>query len=343
MKLNDIRHLLKGHLTAIVGSIILLSGISGCSTDYYQEGTTNSNGLLKLEIKGASSVSAFDVNPIQDIRMFTSYRGGMQDGKFSYEIYNIDRQATTLTSQIKTGDWNLTLLSPQGTTTLHNPVAGQPMSGQVMYEYTPVLKPGEKSTPASEFLFGETVLPTVIADNTTTVNDVTMARNVAKIEVFVEKANNIDLGGTQKLELTGVPSKIDWKGHLMPSKASPDTLTVPLMGYFKFQPLTGGGFGSDTLEFIIPAHRGTDFLLSDGSLNSHPTDVVETKMWLKLTIKTASGETVMAKAQQLPVVVLCNQIMRLKLKLNSLDLSLKWDFTTMPTWTVVESSDTNLH
>lgn len=344
MKLNDIRHLLKGRLPVIAGSIILLSGISGCSTDYYQEGTTNSNGLLKLEVKGASSVLAFNVDPMQDIRMFTSYRGGMHDGKFSYEIYNIDRQTTTLTSQIKTGDWNLTLLSPQGTTIIHNPVAGQPMSGQLMYEYKPVTDAQGKSTPASEFLFGKTALPTVGVDQTATVNNVSMARNVAKIEVFVEKANNIDLGGTQTIELTGVPSKIDWEGRLMPSKDNPDTLKFPLKGKLQFQALSGGGFGSDTLAFVIPAHRGTDFLNADGTLNPNPTDTLTQKMRLKVTILNAQGETVLAKAQQLPAVAKCNQILRLKLKLNSLDFSLQYDFTALPDWGgTVTSGNTELN
>lgn len=344
MKLNDIRHLLKGRLPVIAGSIILLSGFSGCSTDYYQEGTTNSNGLLKLEVKGASSVLAFDVNPMQDIRMFTSYRGGVHDGKFSYEIYNIDRQPSTLTSQIKTGEWNLTLLSPQGATIIHNPVAGQPMSGQLMYEYKPVKDAQGKSTPASEFLFGKTALPTVVVDQTTTVNNVSMARNVAKLRIFVEKASNIDLGGTQKIELTGVPSKIDWEGHLMPSKNNPETVANPLTGNFTFQPLAGGGFKSDTLDFIIPAHRGSDFLLSNGSLNPTPTDVVEKKMSLRIVIKNRDGDIVLDKTKEFPEVVRCNQIMEVKLKLNSLDYSLQYDFTTLPDWgTSITSGDSELN
>lgn len=344
MKLNGIRHLLKERITGLLWGMALLSGLSGCSADYYPEGSTESKGLLKLEARGTSGVSAFAVDPIEDTRLLISYRGGTYDGKFSYEIYNIERGVNSLTSQIKTGDWNLTLLSPQGATSIHNPVAGQPMAGQLMYEYTPVTDAGGQSTPASEFLFGKTALPTVVVDQATTVNSVTMARNVAKIEVFVEKANNIDLGGTQTIELTGVPSKIDWEGRLMPSADSPDTLKASLTGKLQFQALPGGGFGSNTLAFVIPAHRGTDFLDAGGSLNPSPTDVVGRKMWLKVTIQNASGETVLAKAQQLPAVALCNQIMRLKLKLNSLDFSLQYDFTALPDWGgTVTSGNTELN
>lgn len=333
MELNFIRHLLKGRIAGIVWGIVLLSGMTGCSTDYYQEGDTVSNGLLKLEAKGTSAVGLFPVDPIQDIRMLVSYRGGGYDGKFSYEIYNIERLVNSLTSQIRTGDWNLTLLSPQGKTTrIHNPVAGQPMAGQLMYKYTPALDKNGKSTPAAEFLFGKAALPTVNTDQTISINNVTMARNVARVEFFVGKANNIDVNGTQKIELLGVPSKIDWEGHLMPLKNSPDTLSTPLVGTLKFKALTGGGFGSDTLAFIIPAHRGTDFLNADGSLNSNPQDIVTRKMSVRVTIIDSQGESVLTKTKELPAVAKCNQVLRLQLKLNSLDFSLKYNFEALPEW-----------
>ncbi len=342
MELNFIRHLLKGRIAGIVWGIVLLSGMAGCSTDYYQEGTTDSNGLLKLEAKGASS--SFAVDPIQDIRMLVSYRGGVYDGKFSYEIYNIERLVNSLTSQIRTGDWNLTLLSPQGKTTqIHNPVAGQPMAGQLMYEYTPALDKNGKSTPAAEFLFGKAALPTVNADQTVSIDNVTMARNVAKVEFFVEKASNIDLSGTQKIELIGVPSKIDWEGHLMPSKNSPDALSTPLVGTLKFKALPGGGFASDTLAYIIPAHRGTDFLNPDGSLNPNPQDIVVPRMSVRVFITNGQGEVMMNQTKELPMPARCNQIMRVKLKLTSLDLSLSCDFSMLPVWEEVVSGDPNLH
>lgn len=343
MKLNGIRHLLKERITGLLWGMALLSGLTGCSADYYPEGSTESKGLLKLEARGTSGGAVFAVDPIEDTRLLVSYRGGVFDEKFSYEIYNIERGVNSLTSQIKTGNWNLTLLSPQGATSIHNPVAGQPMAGQLMYEYKPT-DAGGQSTPASEFLFGKTELPTVVVDQTTTVSSVTMARNVAKIEVFVEKANNIDVNGTQTIELTGVPSKIDWEGRLMPSKDNPDTLVPSLKGKLQFQALPGGGFGSNTLAFVIPAHRGMDFLNANGTLNTNPTDTLTQKMRLKVTIQNAKGETVLAKVQQLPAVAKCNQILRLKLKLNSLDFSLQYDFTALPDWGgTVTSGNTELN
>ena len=342
MELNGIRHLLKERITGLLRGMALLSGLTGCCADYYPEGSTESKGLLKLETRGTSEGAVFAVDPLEDIRLLVSYRGGEYNGKFSYEIYNIERGVNSLTSQIKTGDWNLTLLSPQGATSIHNPVAGQPMAGQLMYEYKPDTVDGQ-SMPASEFLFGTTPLPTVSVDQTVEVSSVTMARNVAKIEVFVEKASNIDSGVTQTIELTGVPSKIDWEGRLMPSAVSPDTLKAPLTGRLQFRKLPGGGFGSDTLACVIPAHRRTDFLQA-GGINSKPVDIVGRKMWLKVTIKNASGDIVLSKAKQLPAVALCNQILRLKLKLNSLDFSLQYDFTALPDWGgTVTSGDSDLN
>lgn len=345
MKLNSIRYFLNGRrIAGTVWGTALLACMFACNSDYYQ-GETESNGLLKLDAGMPAASNFLTVNPIQDIRMLLSYRGGPYDGKFSYEIYDIARQTNTLTSQIKTGDWNLTLLSPQGTAAaqIHTPIAGKPMAGQLMYEYNPVADSKGNSSPAAEFLFGKVGLPTVATDLTTTVGNVAMARNVAKVELYVEKASNIDLGGTQKVELTRVPSKIDWEGHLMPSKTNPDTLKTPLVENWTFSALQGGGFKSDILSFIVPAHRGRDFMNPDGSLNDTPTDVVSDVMNVTIRITNSLGGVVLNKTKPLPQVVNCNRVLRIKVSLSSLDFAyLSYDFTTLPDWggTVTSGSTT---
>lgn len=343
MKLNSIRYFLSGRrIAGRLCGIALFAGIFGCTSDYYPEATA-SNGLLKLDAK-ISATSSFDVEPISDIRMLLSYRGGAYDKKFSYEIYDINRQTTSLTAQIRTGDWYLTLLSPQGAE-IHTPQTGKPLAGQLMYEYKPVTVAGGNTPPAAELLLGKVALPTITTDNTTALDKVTMARNVAKVELFVDTVSNIDTKGTQTVELLDIPSQIDWEGGLLPSKEHPailDHTVNPVVGTWKFTDLTDGGFRSDTLAFIVPAHRPADYLNSDGSLNPHPTDVATNVMSVRILIKDSKGGLVLDKTKPLPQAVNYNQVLRIKVKLSSLDFQyLHYDFSTLPDWGGTVTSGSN--
>lgn len=143
MKLKPMRHLWKKR---IVGMVLCL-GLLSCSGDYYGKGEDGEQGFLALKV--GTSGTALTNSPAGDMRLLLSRRGGTDNGKFSYEIYGINRTGTTLTSKIRTGNWYLTMVSPQGAA-LSNPVAGRPLLGQPMYRYVPTVVNG-KSTFAPEF------------------------------------------------------------------------------------------------------------------------------------------------------------------------------------------------
>lgn len=149
MKLKPMRHLWKKR---IVGMVLCL-GLLSCSGDYYEKGEDGEQGFLALKV--GTSGTALTNSPAGDMCLLLSRRGGTDNGKFSYEIYGINRTGTTLTSKIRTGNWYLTMVSPQGAA-LSNPVAGRPLSGQPMYRYVPTVVNG-KSTFAPEFFFGKSV------------------------------------------------------------------------------------------------------------------------------------------------------------------------------------------
>lgn len=335
MKLKPMRHLWRGRMVGL----ILCLGLLSCSGDYYGKGEEGGQGLLALKV-GTSGGTALTDSPSGDMRLLLSRRGGADDGKFSYEIYGINRTGTTLTSAIRTGNWYLTMVSPQGAA-LSNPAAGRLMSGQTMYRYSPSVVSG-KSTFAHEFFFGRVSLPEVREDQTVTVNPANVARNVAKVRVYVESVRNIDPAREQNIRLYKVPSRLDWEGKLLPSKTNPDTLALPLQGKLNFTSRGDGTFRSDTMVFIIPAHRGTDFWNADGTLNPNPSDLTTLRMDVGIGFRDGIGTLVQLR-KTLPVVVRCNQILDVKLILNVLDMSLECNVTTLPVWEEVVSDDPNLH
>ena len=334
MKLKPMRHLWKKR---IVGMVLCL-GLLSCSGDYYEKGEDGEQGFLALKV--GTSGTALTNSPAGDMRLLLSRRGGTDNGKFSYEIYGINRTGTTLTSKIRTGNWYLTMVSPQGAA-LSNPVAGRPLSGQPMYRYVPTVVNG-KSTFAPEFFFGKISLPEVREDQTVTVNSANVARNVAKVRVYVESVRNIDPAREQNIRLYKVPLGLDWEGKLLPSKTNPDTLALPVQGKLNFTSRGDGTFRSDTMVFIIPAHRGTDFWNTDGTLNPNPTDLTTLQMDVGIDFRDGNG-TVVRLRKTLPAVVRCNQILDVKLILNALDMSLECNVTTLPVWEEVAADDPNLH
>lgn len=334
MKLKPMRHLWKKR---IVGMVLCL-GLLSCSGDYYEKGEDGEQGFLALKV--GTSGTALTNSPAGDMRLLLSRRGGTDNGKFSYEIYGINRTGTTLTSKIRTGNWYLTMVSPQGAA-LSNPVAGRPLSGQPMYRYAPTVVNG-KSTFAPEFFFGKISLPEVREDQTVTVNSANVARNVAKVRVYVESVRNINPAREQNIRLYKVPLRLDWEGKLLPSKTNPDTLALPLQGKLNFTSRGDGTFRSDTMVFIIPAHRGTDFWNADGTLNPNPTDLTTLQMDVGIDFRDGNG-TVVRLRKTLPAVARCNQILDVKLILNALDMSLECNVTTLPVWEEVAADDPNLH
>lgn len=185
-------------------------------------------------------------------------------------------------------------------------------------------------------------LPEVREDQTVTVNSANVARNVAKVRVYVESVRNIDPAREQNIRLYKVPLRLDWEGKLLPSKTNPDTLALPLQGKLNFTSRGDGTFRSDTMVFIIPAHRGTDFWNADGTLNPNPTDLTTLQMDVGIDFRDGNG-TVVRLRKTLPAVVRCNQILDVKLILNALDMSLECNVTTLPVWEEVAADDPNLH
>lgn len=325
-------------LLGLISALCLMA----CSNDYYAMKSGEDEGILSLDM-GTSPMSASGIPAsfLDDMQLMLSYRGGVDEGNFAYKLFGVTHLGSTLSSRVRSGNWYLTMVVPQKPSSLRLPQAGQALSGQLMYEYTPSVA-GGKSTPADEIYFRHLALPAIVEDQTATLTNVSIARNVAMIQVYVERVRNISPAATQTIRLKNVPAKLSWGGELLPSKSDPAVLADPLEGKLNFKRRDGGTFSSDTMTFIIPAHRGKDFLLPDGTLNPNPQDLTSQRMTLEMNITGGDGQVVKVE-KELPTVARCNQILRVKLRLDSLDLLLSCDFTAMPDWTEVVSDDPNLH
>ena len=103
----------------------------------------------------------------------------------------------------------------------------------------------------------------VIGGQDNSVSGITiLSRNVALVKVVIADAGGLDVNGTHNFELKDVPTTLNWEGGLFPTAKNPRVSSVPMTGTFRVKDSTSlpGHQRSDTLYFVIPAHKGNDYL-----------------------------------------------------------------------------------
>jgi len=181
--------------------------------------------------------------------------------KFVEKKLNVVRNDNKLSTYMPVGISNLVLL------TCNTDIAGKvtlpPYGGANTY---PMWKTGF-TTSANEFLVQTPAelryasLPnTVITENMKTEKQATMNRNVAKIQVILKDYTGFDQIHSGRndyafVDLLDVPTTLDWTGGYYPGKDNPDhSGNIPVREYFNFN----AQLKADTVNFIVPAHRGSD-------------------------------------------------------------------------------------
>ncbi|MFV0553609.1 MAG: BspA family leucine-rich repeat surface protein [Mangrovibacterium sp.] len=257
---------------------------------------------------GVSSEIASAV--LSNVRLFTSQQS---TDKMDAELYNITRDVenSKLNAKVKTGDWDVTLVSALGDFSVETFYTSQTASAQTMFRYSPaeIIGMGHESAPQL-FTGYETNVATIMADQTESITS-EMARNVSKVQVIVKNiVGNIDFqSGEHEVRLHHVPSRIAYDGCLLPNATTPDTLAGHI---YRSLPLFASpdehGDLADTLDFIIPAHRG-DFSSDESKHNSH-------KMKISVRMKCLDGSFYESEAD-IPLEARCNEILRLNLTISS--------------------------
>lgn len=315
------------NIAAVTLSLLLPS----CTRDYIEPDPISNNGGFVLKLDNHSPMSALTADAlISDMRVMAFGKGGSTP--FSHEVPVLSRSGNTLRSNMRTGDWELVLVSDQGAT-LTPPAIGQPMTAQKMYEYTPSTDAqGYLSHQGATEIFTRRIenLATIVADGNHTASTA-ISRNVALIKVVFDQTPGIDLAGEHTIELGNVPSTISWAGGLLPSKDSPTRLSAPLKRKFTFTADVSDPTmsASDTAIFIIPAHRGIDFWSGDGlSLNPAAVDTTTLKLTVSVNLELDGGSKFIS-TKEIPIVARCNGVMVAKLKINKTDVDIE---TSIKPW-----------
>lgn len=87
-------------------------------------------------------------------------------------------------------------------------------------------------------------------------------RNVAKLSLTFGKSEDLKPGGSHKVYISNVPRALNWAGGLYPDKNNPEINPTPLECDFNLITVDGEEerqIGTNTVEHLIPAHRGTDY------------------------------------------------------------------------------------
>ena len=198
------------------------------------------------------------------MHLFAFHRRAIDDGRFKGKIVNLSRYPSRITARMTTGEWYLALIAAQDAS-FHFQRADVRMADTPLYTYTPTVDTAIGRSSDVKELF-TTILPVTITENAETILLVRLDRNVAMVEVIVHKATaNFDKAATAHvIALHHVPSTISYTGTLLPDKHTPDTL--PAGQYLRVRvtleehPTENGYLRADTARFLLPAHRGSDFL-----------------------------------------------------------------------------------
>ncbi|MDR0544341.1 MAG: hypothetical protein LBG30_03215 [Odoribacteraceae bacterium] len=292
----------KIHLVALAA---LCLSAAACRDSGLEGGGIAPNLVLRMPSVARLSVA--------DVRLFSFYQGGSNDRLFREEILNLKREPSRVLANVESGEWRMAIVAPPAGVLLEMPRAGLVEERTPMYIYNPAVGVGGKSEDAPEiFLANEPVR--IFPGQQSTLN-ARLDRNVAMVEIIVEKAtaNFNKASMLHEIRLHRVPSTISYAGKLLPSAVAPDTvpaaacLRAPLR--LRDHPSLPGYLTADTVRFLVPAHRGSDFLADN------PTDTTTLKMSISVDLER-TGQTRFKKSKPVELAAKCNKILRVRVIIN---------------------------
>lgn len=231
---------------------------------------------LPVEGKNGSPTLSFDMtrSPQSIVDNTQVYIFDNPSWDFYKPVLNITSNANKLTMPVDAGTWNLALVTAETSiaSNIKSPVRGETRTGK-MWETQSV---GGELPSMPELRTAYISGQQVIANQQNYGNETAVLyRNVAQVKVIIDKTRGLDPAGTHKLELSKVPTTLNWAGGLYPDKIHPAVSADPLKGTFTIKNKANepGIQDSDTLSFIIPAHKGNDFLGAHKDTTEHKLEV----------------------------------------------------------------------
>jgi len=199
---------------------------------------------------------------------------------------NVDVNENKLFTYMTVGKWNLVLLTCDRKISgdvILPPYGGDSSNPMWRTKYTTPAEDFLSQAPA-EFRYAA-LLNTEIKENEATNKKATLYRNVAKVQVVLKEYTDFDQIKPGKndyafVDLLDVPRTLDWTGRYYPGKNNPEhSGEVPVREYFNFN----AQGKADTVNFIVPAHRGSD------AFEAHPIDTTEHKLRMRMSMPLNKG------------------------------------------------------
>lgn len=228
--------------------------------------------------------------------------------QFQKKVPSLTHGATSVSCQVDAGKYDVALVTAESSLEgkIISPVRGSMRKDLKMWE----TKPSVGVLPSVPELRTSVVQGVnVTANHTTTANAAPLGRNVALVKVEIATAAGLNTAGTHTFELLDVPTTLNWDGGLYPNKNNPVISTVPMRGNFSVT--INGATGmqkSNTLEFVIPAHKGTDYL------SPNPTDVTTKHLRFNVDLELVGGKHFIRKGVMIKNIHRANGILVVKLE-----------------------------
>lgn len=307
--------------TGLMGLLLFLA--FACTDDRESPGGTNGNPSLVFRMTRASA----DI--INNTQVYLFDGDGATAGQFRQKVPDVTYAADRLTMPVAAGIWDITLVSADGDVNsgLIQPVRGQARSSLKMWE----TRSAGGSLPSmpelrTAYITGQQV---IAGQDNVASETALLSRNVALVKVVIADAGGLDINGTHTMKLTNVPTTLNWEGGLYPNKNNPTVSAEPMTGTFTIHNNTAmaGHQYSDTLRFIVPAHKGTDYL------NALPTDTTTSHLKLSVDLASEGGTRFEKTDVVIPRVPRVNGILLVRIFLGGkLDVSteiLNWQDTQL--------------
>ena len=307
--------------TGLMGLLLFLA--FACTDDRESPGGTNGNPSLVFRMTRASA----DI--INNTQVYLFDGDGVTAGQFRQKVPDVTYAADRLTMPVAAGTWDITLVSADGDVNsgLVQPVRGQARSSLKMWE---TRSAGGSLASMPELRTAYITGQQVIAGQDNVASETALlSRNVALVKVVIADAGGLDINGTHTMKLTNVPTTLNWEGGLYPNKNNPTVSAEPMTGTFTIHNNTAmaGHQYSDTLRFIVPAHKGTDYL------NALPTDTTTSHLKLSVDLASEGGTRFEKTDVVIPRVPRVNGILLVRIFLGGkLDVSteiLNWQDTQL--------------
>ena len=254
-----------------------------------------------------------DISNNARVYTFTGNGNNNTLGNYDGQITSITRSINDLRMQVKVGTWDVALVtaptaSAAGLNSLTPPTAGASGGTSAMFTLAPS---GGNLPSAPELMTAYVDEQTIVADGNHTAST-SFARNVAMVRLVIKEAKGLDISQRHTLSLNNVATTLSWEGKLLPSRTSPTVSATAMTGTVGVTTLPSGIQQSDTLTFLVPAHRGSDFL------SSTPADTTTRKMSVSVSLPLISGGNYVNTNVEIPYTPKANKILLVNLLVKGL-------------------------